>query len=79
MLGNRLPPDSERTEVVVPAVGALDHPAPSPASLAATRLLAAPTQMRPDATFAHLLFGVRVVVALVEAEILWVYAARALR
>ena len=70
MLGDRLPSDSKRSKVVVPAVGAFDHPAPSSPPLAAARRFSAPTQMRRDATFAHLLFGVGVVVSLVEAEIL---------
>lgn len=66
----RLPADSQRPEVVVPAVRALDHPATRPASLALAWLLAAPSKVRPHAARTNSSLRVVIVVALVETEVL---------
>ena len=66
----RLPANSQRAEVVVPAVRALDHPATRPAALALASLLAAPSKVGLDAARHNSSLRVVIVVALVEAEIL---------
>ena len=66
----RLPADSQRAEVVVPAVGALDHPATRPAALAFAWLLAAPSKVRLDAARTNSSLSVVIVVTLVETKVL---------
>jgi len=69
MLGEHLPADAERTEVVVPTVCALDDPAARPTDFAAALFLAASTEMQTDPTACHLPRGVVVIVSFVEAKI----------
>jgi len=62
--------DEESPEAVVPAVGSLDDPpARFPANAADERLLAATSNVRNDASISNLAFRVRVVEALVQAEV----------
>lgn len=70
--GLALVSDEERPEAVVPAVGSLDHPAPRllPANRSSERRFAATTDVAADAPLAQVAFGLRIVVALVEAEVL---------
>lgn len=73
-----LPAHQQPPEAVVPAVGALDHPAPRFSPYAAQEgWLAASPDVRGDAPPAHGGFGIGVVVALVQAQMCW--AARAPR
>jgi len=71
MLGYPLPPDSQRPEVVVPAVGSLDDPAASllAADRSGERRLASTPDVRFDVAFLRVALRLRVVVSLVEAEI----------
>jgi hypothetical protein len=63
--------NAERAEVVVPAVRALDDPATrTTANVAQKRWLTAAPNMRTNAAATDVTLGVRVVVALVEAEVL---------
>lgn len=65
-----LVPDDQASEQVVPAVGPFDHPAARLATDAADeRLFASPPDVWDDAPIANLAFGVRVVEALVQAEV----------
>ena len=66
----RVPADAQRAEVVVPAVRALDHPATRAPAPARAWPLAASSKMWLDAAHANRGFGIVVVVAFVEAEIL---------
>lgn len=74
--GLALPADAQGTEVIVPAIGALDDPATrSAANAADQRRLSAASDVRTNATQSDLVFGIGVVVALVETKMLG--AARA--
>lgn len=66
----RLPADSQRAEVVVPAVRTLDHPATRPTALALASILATASKVRLDAARANSSLCVVLVVTLVEAEVL---------
>jgi hypothetical protein len=69
VLCEHLPADAERAEVVVPAVGTLDDPAPRPTDLAALLLLTTSTKVQLDSAARDLACGIVVVVPFVEAEI----------
>jgi len=72
MLCLPLPANSQAAEVVVPTVGALDHPTPRPAAHAADQGRFAPAaNVRSHAALACLVLAILVVVALVEADVLW--------
>lgn len=72
VLRESLPTDEQPAKTVVPTVGALDDPAPRPAAHAADeRLLASSTDVRADPTTANGGFRVDVVVAFVQAQIVW--------
>jgi len=65
-----LVPDDQAAEQVVPAVGPFHNPAARLAPHAADeRLFASPPDVRDHAPIADLAFGVRVVEALVQAEV----------
>jgi hypothetical protein len=65
-----LVPDDQAAEQVVPAVGPFDDPAARLATHAADKgLFASPADVWDDAPIADLAFGVRVVEALVQAEV----------
>ena len=68
--GLALVPDDQASEEVVPAVGPLDDPSARLTTHAADeRLFAAPADVWNDTAIADLSFGVRVVEALVQAEV----------
>ena len=69
VLRNRLPSNSEGAEIVVPAVGAFHDPAARPTTPTAERILPTATNVRSDPASSDLLFAIRVVVALVEADV----------
>lgn len=65
-----LVPDDQAAEQIVPAVGPLDDPAARLATHTADeRLFASPSNVWNDAPIADLSFGIRVVEALVQAEV----------
>lgn len=65
-----LPADEQAAETVVPRVGPLDHPAPRLAAyFADERLFTAPADVGANSPQANRWRDVRVVVALVEAEV----------
>jgi len=67
-----LPANSQAAEVVVPTVGALDHPTARFAAHAANERWFAPAaNVRSHAALACLVLAILVVVALVEADVLW--------
>lgn len=67
-----LPADAQAAKVVVPAIGALDYPATrSTANAAQQRWLAATANVWANAAATYFALGVRVVVALVEAQVAW--------
>lgn len=68
ILGENLPADSQRSKVVVPAVGSLDDPATWSSALARARLLATASEMGLDLAQSDLLLRIAVVVSLVETE-----------
>jgi len=69
--GRALPPDEQRTEAVVPAIGALDHPAPRlPADASEERRLAAMANVRRDPARADTGLAIGIVVGLVETAVL---------
>jgi hypothetical protein len=73
-----LPAHEQATETVVPRVGAFHDPAPRLSShLADQRLLATPSDVRSNSAETNRGRYVRVVVALVEAQVFW--ATRAAR
>jgi hypothetical protein len=66
-----LPTDTQRAEVIVPAVGSLDDPAARPSSDAAhERLLTSSTNVRDDSSLSRFRLGISVVVPFVEAQML---------
>lgn len=68
--GFAFPPDTQRAEVVVPAVRPLDDPATRPTADAADqRLLAAAANVGNDAACAGFVLRIGVVVPLVEAQV----------
>jgi len=68
--GFALVTDEQCPKAIVPAVGSLDDPAARLSTHAADeRLLASPSDVRDDASITDLAFGVRVVEALVQAEV----------
>ncbi len=71
VLRDCFPPNAECSEIVVPAVCALDDPATRTTAFAPPRFLAAPTKMQPDTTAGDLARGIVVVIAFVEAEVPW--------
>jgi len=65
-----LPTDTQRAEVVVPAVGSLDDPAArSPSDAADERLFTPPTNVRGDSSLSRFALGIGVVVSFVEAQV----------
>jgi hypothetical protein len=80
VLGFTLPADEKTAISVVPAVGALDDPAPRFfVNTAEQRLLASPTDVGNDSTPTCLLLAVGIVVAFVEAQVFgapWATRAR---
>jgi hypothetical protein len=72
MLGLSLPANSQAAEIVVPTVGTLDHPTPRFAAHAANERWFAPAaNVRSHAALACLVLAIPIVVALVEADVLW--------
>jgi hypothetical protein len=72
VLGLSLPANSQAAEIVVPTVGTLDHPTAWFAAHAAHEGRFAPAaNVRSHAAFACLVLAILVVVALVEADVLW--------
>jgi hypothetical protein len=70
VLRDRLPPDPQGPEVVVPAVGSFNDPSSWAAARAADeRWFSSTTDVWNDSPDAHGLLGIGVVVALVEAEV----------
>ncbi len=66
-----LPADEQATELVVPGVGALDHPAARlPADAPEQRRFPTASDVRPDAAPANLALGIGVVVTLIETQML---------
>lgn len=66
-----LPPDQQAAVLVVPAVGSLDNPSSGLAANTSDHaLLASTPDVRDGAAIANLLFGIGVVVPLVEAQVL---------
>lgn len=69
-VGPFLPTNTKSAEIVVPAVGALDHPASGLAPHAANqRRLTPASDVRSHASLPRLVLGVGVVIAFVEAKI----------
>ena len=67
-----LPADEQSSKPIVPAVGAFDDPASRPtADTADQGFLSAPTNVGSDSSLAHCGFRIGVVVALVQAQIVW--------